>query len=132
MPGSVAQFLLASRKRAAVQLDHRLRAGMQVAGACVVAKAGPELEHILQRGRGKLCDGRKAREEARIVGSDRLHGGLLQHDLGEPDAIRVCAFAFPCAPRQHAAVAVVPAQQIGGIGTAFWGGAFAARLILPI
>ena len=30
-----------------------------------------------------------ARQEARVIRRDRLHGGLLQHDLGQPDTVRV-------------------------------------------
>ena len=91
--GERAQRLLGAGKSSAVLLDHGLGAGMQVAGARVVAEPGPELEHVVERRGGKLRDRRKAREEARIIRSDRLHGGLLQHDLGEPDPIGIGALA---------------------------------------
>ena len=111
MPGSARKPSSVSGNAPPCRSRDGLRAGMQVAGARVVAEPGPELQHVVERRGGERRDGREAREEARIVRSDRLHGGLLQHDLGEPDAIRVRPLALGGAPRQHAAMAVVPGEQ---------------------
>src|SRR5215469_10594468 len=54
-----------------------------------------------------------ARGKAREIRHDRLDGGLLQHDLGEPDTIGVGPFAGQRAPGKLAAMAVVPDQEIG-------------------
>ncbi len=70
---------------------HRPRAGMQVAGARVVAEPGPEPQHVVERRRRQRADVRPAREEAREIGPDRLHGGLLQHDFGQPDPVGIVA-----------------------------------------
>ena len=58
-------------------------------------------------------DRRPARQEFGVIGPDRLHGGLLQHDLRQPDPVGIGALARARPPRQHAAVAVVPGEQIG-------------------
>ena len=68
---------------------HRLRAGMQVARAGVIAEPGPGLEHVVERRRGQRVDIRPARQEFRVIRPDRLDGGLLQHDLGQPDVIGI-------------------------------------------
>ena len=94
----------------------RLRAGMQVAGARIVAESGPRLEHIIERRRRELFDRGEALEEAGIV---RRHGadrGLLQHDLGEPDPIRISDGARPRPPWQDATMAIVPGEKRGRIG----------------
>src|SRR5262249_44348649 len=52
----------------------------------------------------------------REIWSDGLHRGLLQHDLGQPDPIRIRLFAAPRAPRQDAGVPVVPGKQISRLG----------------
>src|SRR6266702_2109996 len=43
--------------------------------------------------------------------SHRQHRGLLQHDFRQPDLIRIGAFSFWRAPRQHPAVDIVPGEQ---------------------
>ena len=104
-----------SGKRAAA-LHHRLRAGMQVARPRVVAEARPGPQHLLERRRRQLLDRRPALEEPRVIGRDRLHRGLLQHDLGQPDPVRIGRLARPRAPRQHAAMPVVPGEQRARVG----------------
>ena len=112
--GEREQRLLGVGKPSVVALDHGSRAGVQVAGTRVVAEPGPELQHVVERRGGELRDRRKALEEARIIRSDRLDGGLLQHDLGEPDPVGIGPLAGARPPRQHAAMAVVPGEQVGG------------------
>ena len=114
----IARLFTVEEELPAMPFHHRLRAGMQIARTRVIAEPGPELEHILERRRGELDDCREACEEPRVIRCDRLDSGLLQHDLGEPDAIRVRALAPSGAPRQHPAMAVVPGEQRRRIGGA--------------
>src|SRR5262249_44281589 len=104
---------LALWKVSAMALDHGLGAGVQMSRARIIAEPGPELEHVLERRRRERAHARPARGKTREIGYDRLGRGLLQHDLGEPDAIGVGPVAGQCAPGKLAAVAVVPSQEIG-------------------
>ena len=112
MPGR-ARSPSRSRGKPPSRGDH-LRAGVQVAGAGVVAKPGPGGQHGFQRRRGQRVHRREAAYEAFIVGYDRRDRGLLQHDLAEPDAVRDRRLAGLRAPRQAAPMAVIPAQQRPG------------------
>jgi hypothetical protein len=100
-------------KASAVALDHRLGAGVEMSRARVIAEPGPQAQHLLETRGGKCMHARPPRDEARKIRRDRLHGGLLQHDFGEPHAIRVALLARCRAPGQRAAMAVIPGQQIG-------------------
>ncbi len=113
MPGSAASSVFGLRKASAVLRGHGLRAGVQIARARVVAEPGPQPQHVVERRGRERVHIRPARDEAEKIGRDRLHGGLLQHDLGQPDAIRIGGLAAQRAPRQLAAVAVVPGEQRG-------------------
>ena len=115
MPGKSRKAVFACRNFAAVPLDHDAGAGVQIAGAGVIAEAGPGLEHVVERRRRQRPNIGPARQKARVIGPDRLDRGLLQHDFGEPDAIRIGALARRRAPRQLAAMAVVPGEQVGGL-----------------
>ena len=53
---------------------------------------------------------REARQEALVVGEDGLDPGLLEHDLGEPDPVRVACPAARAGPP----VAVVPGEERRG------------------
>ena len=59
----------------------------------------------VDRRRGERCDIRKALDETLIVRNDGRHLRLLQHDLGDPDAVRRALLlpgkivpAAPCVP----------------------------------
>ena len=102
-------------------LDDYCRAGVHVPGARVIAETRPEAQHIIETGGREPVDRRPPREKARIVGADGLDRGLLQHDLGKPDAVGIGPFAaqrapWLQAPRQYAGVPVVPGEQISGRG----------------
>ncbi|MNI91098.1 hypothetical protein D3C73_1487140 [compost metagenome] len=64
-------------------------AAMQVAGAGVVAQPRPIRHHVFLRGGGKRGHVRKALQETFVIRNHRGHLRLLQHDLGQPDPIRV-------------------------------------------
>ena len=77
---------------------------MEVAGTRVIAEPGPRLHDLINGGLGQRLDGRKAVEKAQVEGFDRRNRGLLQHDLGQPDPIRIGDFSGPArataAPRR--------------------------------
>src|SRR5580704_11604852 len=52
------------------------------------------MQYSIDRSVGECSDIGKARDEALVVGNDRDHLRLLQHDLRDPDAIRR-AFLLP-------------------------------------
>ncbi len=62
---------------------------LQVAGARVVAKPGPVMQYGVEARARQGLDIGKAFQEAFVVGNDRTHLGLLEHDLRHPDAIRI-------------------------------------------
>ena len=115
-PGQRAQRRRVVGKLAAVPLDDGAGAGVQVAGAGVIAEPLPELQHLVERGRGERANIGPARHESVEIGADSRDRRLLQHDLAEPDAVGVGRLPARRAPRQVAAVAVVPGEQRGGIG----------------
>jgi len=115
--GQRPQLAFLVRKLAAVALDERARASVQIAGASVIAEPGPDLQHFLERRRGERADARPALEEFGVIGQNRADPRLLQHDLGEPDPIRIRALAGARAPRQLAAMPVVPGEQGLGVKT---------------
>ncbi len=95
---------------------HLAGAGMEVAGASVIAEPSPGGEHVFEPCRRQRAHGREPADEARIVGYGGGYGGLLQHDLAQPHPIRVGGLAGRGAPGQHPAVTVVPGKQRRGGG----------------
>ena len=111
MPGSSRQRRARRRELAAVLGDDDLRAAMEIARARVVAEAAPGGEHLAEVGGGQRADVGEARGEALVVGEDGRHLRLLQHDLGEPDAVRV-ARVLP--GQRMAAVLLLPGDDALG------------------
>src|SRR5579863_1703014 len=62
---------------------------MKKAGPSVVAQACPACQHLRQRRSRQLLEAWEARHESLVVGADDLHSSLLEHDLGDQDAIGV-------------------------------------------
>ena len=81
--------------------------GVEVTGAGIVAEALPEPEDVLLRGVGQGADVGEALEEAVVIVHPLRHAGLLEDDLGNPDAVGVAGVA----PGQRAAVRVVPPAE---------------------
>ena len=92
------EFRLALRKRAAVTTRDGDGAGMEIAGPRIIAEPGPGLHHLGDRRRRQCVDRRPAGEEGLVIGFHRLDRRLLEHDLREPDRIRV----GPSRPRSRA------------------------------
>ena len=102
MPGSHAQRRFLIWKPAAVAIDDGDSAFVQVAGAGVVAEAGPFDEYVFQRRRREIGNARPSCQKSAEIRADRDNGGLLQHDLAEPDVVGIGAPARPRAPGQRA------------------------------
>jgi hypothetical protein len=66
-----------------------LGAGVEVARARVVAEARPRGEDIVEWSIGERAHRRKPRHPAFPVRDDRLDARLLQHDLADPDRVRI-------------------------------------------
>ena len=105
--GHRAQLARPRRERAGAD---RLRTGVEAAGARVVAEAGPRGEHVVERRRRERGHRGKPRHPALPVGDHRGHAGLLQHDLADPDRVRIAG----AAPRQVAPHAREVARDRGG------------------
>jgi hypothetical protein len=78
-----------ARKGAGMIGDDRLRGPMQHVRAAVVAQSAPLFEHALDRRRGKARHVGKRRDEPFEIRDDGRDLRLLQHDLGQPDPIRI-------------------------------------------
>ena len=91
--------------------QHRNGAGMQIARARIVAEPGPHPQHVVLRGAAERGDIRPARQKLLEIRPDRFDAGLLQHDFGQPDPIRIGPLARRRPPRQPTAVTVVPVEQ---------------------
>src|SRR5262245_60197826 len=118
-PGGVAsdarkreRLVEAVREAPAVPGDDDSRRRVQVAGAAVVAESGPRCEDVVQARGRQVRDGRVGVQKALEVGDDRADRGLLQHDLGDPDPVRIAR----APPREIAAVAPVPRDETAGEG----------------
>ena len=91
-------------------------AAQQVARPGVVSEALPGVQHLVGGGGGQRRDVGPAGQEVVVVGDDRRHACLLEHDLAEPYAIGVGGGAGRRPPWQRAPVAVVPSQQAAAEG----------------
>jgi hypothetical protein len=82
----------------------------EIPAARVVPEAAPEREHLVLLRVRERRERREAGDEPREVRHDRRHLRLLQHHLGEPDAVRIrTALREP--PRQVAVARVVPGEE---------------------
>src|SRR5712691_655289 len=83
------------------------RDAVKIGRAAVVAERAPCLGHFGRAGAGQVFDGRVARQELVVLGDDAIDLGLLEHHLGNKDAVRLAG----AAPGQIAAVTRVPGEQ---------------------
>jgi hypothetical protein len=109
--GQRQQARLILGEAAAMAAGHGAGASMKIAGTGVIAQAGPGREHVVERGFGQRLDGGPAFDKAAEIVADRGHGGLLQHDLRQPDDVGIGAFSGRRAPRQGATMSIVPGKQ---------------------
>lgn len=80
---------------------------VKVPGAGVVARPLPELQHLRERRVRQGPNVGKARDEPLVVGGRLGDPGLLQEDLGDPDAVRVAVDP----PGKGAAVPLEPVEE---------------------
>ena len=114
-----AEALLGIGKHPAMVAQHRDRAGMQIARARIIAEPGPHPQHASCEARpSEATSGQRAKNFS--IRPDHFDAGLLQHDFGQPDPIRI-ALARQRPPRQPAAMAVIPVEQQRGAGGAAFG-----------
>ena len=108
--GQRAQHGLVLRKGAAA-LGDLTRAGVQVAGARIIAEPGEGPHHLFERRGGEVFDARPQRDEALEIGDRRPRHGLLQQNFGQPDAIGVGALAGRRPPGKTPPVAIPPGED---------------------
>jgi hypothetical protein len=80
---------------------------VQAAGPAIVAQAFPQAQHVLFLRRGEVLHRGKRGQEALEKGHHRRHLGLLEHDLADPNGIRIAGTP----PGQIAAMTGKPGQQ---------------------
>ena len=100
------------RKMPAMFFRDRDRCGPQISRARIVAEPLPGVENVIFRSRGKCCDVGKPPQPFIII---RDHGGdlgLLEHDLGNEDGVRIVGVT----PTQIAAVFAEPATESAAKG----------------
>ena len=105
--GERTDILVSAREFAAVFCHDLLRGLLQIASAAVIAEPLPELHQHIMTASGERSDIRQRRQKPRIIWLDGLHSGLLEHDLREPDMIRLTVSA----PRQIARILREPFRQ---------------------
>ena len=108
--GKGSEGLRVLRQAAAVPPDDLARRAMEIAGAGVVAQPRPLGEDALRSRPGERGHVREAGEERLVPRPHGLHRGLLEHDLGDPDAIGVAN----AAPGEAALLAIEPVEQPRG------------------
>lgn len=109
--GQGGHLCLRLRKNAAMLAEDLLRCLVQVAATGVVAKPSPQVQHIIEWRRRQGGDIREARHKALVIGDDRGHLRLLQHDLRYPHPVRA-ALLLP--GQIFAPMAVPPGEQLRG------------------
>ena len=88
-------------------IDYFLGTATQHAGAPVVAKSAPRGQYSAFGRCGQRPNIWEALEKQPVMFEDGRDASLLQHDLGEPDVVRISGSS----PWQVATIVIVPAQQ---------------------
>jgi len=87
------QLVRATRQLAVPLRGDHLGARLQVARARVVPEPGPRGEHVVERRDREVLHRRELRHPALPVRDHRLDARLLQHDLADPDRVRIARLA---------------------------------------
>jgi hypothetical protein len=72
-----------------VPLDDLACGAMEVASSAVVSEAFPQPQDLLLASRGQIPDRWKSLDKAVVKRDDGRYLGLLQHDLADPNPIRI-------------------------------------------
>src|SRR3546814_6598021 len=91
---------------------HAPRTRDEVAGTGIVTEARPGGHDIALVGRRQRFDRGPAAGERLEIGPGMRHGRLLEHDLGEPDAVRIRPLAGPRAPRKDPRIRIIPCDMV--------------------
>ena len=106
--GEVEQLLDCLRDASFVPRQNFSRPALEVAGPGVVAQAGPEPQHLVLRRRGQRGHRWEPLHEPLVIGEDRGDLSLLEHDLRNPDRVRVARLP----PGQIPVAGAIPRQQV--------------------
>jgi hypothetical protein len=80
-------------KDSPVSILHNLGGGMKIPGAVVIAEALPGVENIVLRSARDRSELRKSAKPFIIIRDHRGDLGLLKHELGDEDRVRIAGFA---------------------------------------
>jgi hypothetical protein len=80
-------------KDSPMSILHDLGGGMEIPGAVVIAKALPGVEHIVLRSAGNRSEIRESVKPSIIIRDYGGDLGLLKHELGYEDGVRIAGFA---------------------------------------
>ncbi len=95
-------------------MDDDLRRLSQVASTAVITESLPQSQHVVFIGGGKVAHGGEAIQKPFVVRHDGHDRRLLEHDLADPDPIRIGR----APPRQIACVPFIPMDELpteGGV-----------------
>ncbi len=106
-PGERPQRGQVRRQPAAVALDHRCGAPVEVDRPPVVAEADPEADHVAERRRRAGRGGREPGHEGPVARDHPVDAGLLGHHLRDEHSPRIAGRS----PRQRAQVVVAPGEH---------------------
>src|SRR3546814_16892033 len=81
-------------------------------GTGIVTEARPGGHDIALVGRRQRFDRGPAAGERLEIGPGMRHGRLLEHDLGEPDAVRIRPLAGPPAPGKDPRLRIIPVAKL--------------------
>ena len=109
-PGQGKQALVVLGKHPAIFRHNDLSRFFQVAHPGVIAQSLPQLVQAVVLAGSKGLDIRQRRQKTEVVALDGLHPGLLEHDLRQPDVVRLPILP----PRQIPPVFGVPSGQHQG------------------
>jgi hypothetical protein len=107
-----AQGRLGARKTRP-RWGHALGALQKIARPGVVTKTRPGSHDVGGIGFRERFDRRPSSHKGPVIGAGVRRGGLLEHDLREPDGVGIGPLATPGTPGKIAAIGVVPGQEIG-------------------
>ena len=83
---------------------------MHMDRSAIIPKALPKFHQIIETCISKITDGWKAGQKSLIIGNNRHHPCLLQHNFRYPDGIGIACLT----PGQFTTVDVIPVQKIVG------------------
>ena len=105
--GKLLHLLDFTRKLSSVSIHNRSRCAVEISRASVIAESLPRAKHVVFRSASQCGEIRKPAKPFVIIRDYGGDLGLLEHDLGDEDCVRVARTA----PWQLAAVAAIPIQE---------------------